>query len=198
MYESTVREDLVPTSAEKTLATAAAEGVELVDLGAPVVADPDRIVTASQIADGAEAIAAQPDVPRNLTGLLVDSNDSVTSTVTITGLAMDGVEISEVMSIAAGVGKSFTGTKIFASVTSVVVSGTSGSAAGDNLTIGVGDVIGLPKRIDNAGAVKYVSLGAVPVTADAIATGLRTSGVDANGATYDGSKVLRCAFKPGT
>ena len=197
MGEQTVREDLAPTLAEKRLMAGSADGVEWQDLGAPVVADVDRIVVASDIADGAETIAAQPDVPRNITGTLTDANDSVTSTVTIRGLDIAGRIIEEVMEIAAGVGKVFTGTKIFATVTSVVVSGTSGNAAGDTLSIGVGNVIGLPKTINNVQAVKHVWFNGAPVTPDAIAVGTSKSGVDVNGATYDGSKVLKVAYYPG-
>lgn len=196
--QATVDEANVPTQAEKRWFSSGAQGVEYADLAAPVVADPDRIVTASQIADGTEAIAAQPDVPRNLTGLLVDANDSVTSTVTMKGRDMAGRAVQEVMEIALGTGKSFTGTQIFAVVDSVVVTNTSGSAAGDNLTVGVGNVIGLPKPIAGVGAVKHTYLGAgVLVTPDAVAFGDLSSGVDASGATYNGTKVMKVAYRPG-
>lgn len=167
-------------------------------LGTPVVADPDRIVAAIQIADGAQILAAQPDVPRNLTMTLTDADDSVTATIVATGVDPSGRTVTETMQPdGAGGGKTLVGTKIFASVTSVVVSNTVGSAPGDNLEVGIGDVIGLPSDISNVTAVKYTSLGGVPVTPDAVATGVSTSGVDVNGATYDGAKVMQVFYNTG-
>lgn len=167
-------------------------------LGTPVVADVDRIVTVIQIADGAQSLAAQPDVPRNITMTLTDADDSVTADIVATGLDPAGRIVTETMSPdGAGGGKTLVGTKIFASVTSVVVSNTAGSAAGDNLEIGVGDLIGLPTDIDAAAAVKHAYLGGVRATPDAVATGISTSGVDLNGATYDGSKLMQVFYNVG-
>lgn len=172
--------------------------IRRVYLGQPVVADDDRIVTAVQIADGAQTVAAQPDTPRNITMQLTDANDSVTADVVATGVDPCGRTVTETMSPdGAGGGKTLTGTKIFASVTSVVVSNTAGSAVGDDLIVGVGDVIGLPTDIQSADAVIHTFLGAVPVTPDAVAVGESTSGVDANGATYDGSKVMEVIYNVG-
>ena len=159
-------------------------------LGAPVVADVDRIVTVVDMADGAQALAAQPDVPRNLTVALVDANASVTTgTLTIVGLDFEGNVITEVVDIPTSIGATVL-TKIFVRVTSATISGLAGEAAGDTITIGVGNVIGLPNPIVATTAVKHVNLGGVPVTSPTIATGQSTSGVDASGATYNGSKVL--------
>jgi hypothetical protein len=198
MGESTVRDDLVPTVAEKAYAQGAAAGVELVSLGAPILADVDRIVAAlDPVADGALTIAAQPDVPRNVTVTVTDANDSVTCTCTIRGKDLAGRIIEEVAQTTLGTGKVFAGTKMFAKVDSAVVSGTSGAAAGDTISVGVGDVIALPKPIVNAAAIKHAFFGGAPVTPDAIATGESTSGVDTSGGTYDGSKELRVAYYPG-
>ena len=46
-------------------------------------------------------------------------------------------------------------------------------------------------------AVTLTRVGDVPVTPDAIAVGLSTSGVDANGATYDGSKNMIVNYNTG-
>lgn len=167
-------------------------------LGAPVVADPDRVVTAVQIADGAQSINDQPDTPRNITMQLTDADDSVTADVVVTGLDPVGRVVTETMSPdGAGGGKTLTGTKIFAEVTSVVVSNTAGSAAGDELIVGVGDVIGLPTDISETSAVKHTYLGGTRVTPDAVATGVSQSGVDVNSATYDGSKLLHVIYNTG-
>lgn len=195
---------LHPTVAEKAAAAALALGVEYVDLGAPLLADVDKIVTSlDPIADGALTIAAQPTTPCNLTATLTDANDSVTAgTLTLNGLDMAGKVIQEVHAFGTVAAKTFTGTKIFASVTSGVVADEAGAASGDALTVGVGNLIGLPKPILNTSAVKLVSVNAIPVTADAIqvstaALETHLSAVDANGATYDGSKIMRVAYRPG-
>ena len=166
-------------------------------LGLPVVADNDRIVTSADWADGALTIAAQPDVPRNLTVTVTDDNDSITGgTLTITGLDARGEAVSEVLNIANG--KTLTGTKIFGSVTSAVIAGTTGTAASgtDVLIIGVGNVIGLPADIGVTAAVKHVYLGGTRVASPTIATGNQTSGVNVSAATYNGSKALHVYFAP--
>lgn len=198
MPEATVHEDLVPTIGEKAFSAAAAAGVELAELGAPALADVDRIVTSvDPVADATQTIAAQPDVPRNVTVTITDANDGVTTTTTIRGKDLAGRDIVEVAQTTLGVGKSFVGTKMFAKIDSVVSSGTTGAAAGDTITVGIGDVIALAKPIANAAAVKHVFFNGAPVTPDAIATGESTSGVNASGGTYDGAKVLRAAYRPG-
>lgn len=199
-FETTIPANLAPTAAEKAFASAAASpaGCELAYLGTPVVADPNRIVDVlDPIADGDLTVIAQPDVPRNITVTVTDANDSVSAVVTVTGKDMLGKPVSEVATIAAGVGKSFVGTKMFAQVDSAVVSGTDGAAAGDTVQVGVGNVIALPKPISNEEAVRTSWLDDVPVTPDAIATGDQTSGVDLSGETYDGTKPMRVAYRPG-
>lgn len=167
-------------------------------LGTPVVADVDRIVTAVQIADGAQTIAAQPDVPRNITMTLTDANDSVTATIVATGTDPAGNTVTETMEPdGAGGGKSLTGTKIFAWIDNVTVSNTAGSAAGDNLEVGVGNVIGLPTDIDAATAVKHTYLGGVRQASPTVAVGASMSGVDASGGTYDGSKLMHVIYNTG-
>lgn len=166
-------------------------GVNHVFLGTPIDADNDRIVASVQIADGDQVIAAQPDVPRNVTATLTDADNSVTALVTIRGKDPQGRPVSETMEPdGAGGGKTLTGTKIFAQVDQVEVSDTAGSAVGDNLIVGVGDVIGLPNDINDEEEVLHAYLGGVKVTPDAIATGESTSGIDVNSATYDGTKIM--------
>lgn len=165
-------------------------GVTNVFLGQPVVIDDNLIVTTHDIAAGGMAIAAQPDVPRNLTFVLTDADDSVTATITIDGKDIQGRPVQEVAQITLGTGKAWTGTKIFAQVDSIIVSTLSGEAAGDAIIVGIGNVIGLPNDINDEQEVLRIYVGAGEVTADAIATGESTSGIDANGATYDGSKIM--------
>ena len=168
-------------------------GAQVVYMGAPVVADVDRIVTTVAWPTGALAcsIAAQPDVPRNITIALTDVDNSCTGTLTVTGLDPAGRTVTEVLTpnVIAGAGKTLTGTKIFAYVTSAVVAGGAGSTP-DNFTIGVGNVIGLPIDISWAASVIHVFLGAVYVSTVAVSTGVSTSGIDINAATYDGSAKM--------
>ncbi len=120
--------------------------------------------------------------------------------MTITGLDPAGRVVVETMAPdAAGGGKTLTGTKIFASITSQVISDTGGTVDGgtDQLVIGVGNVIGLPSDIVATTAVKHVYLGGVHLTADAIAIGASLSGVDANGGTYDGAKLMHVLYNTG-
>lgn len=199
--ERTINETLeapnIPTSREKVMLAAARS----VFMGAPVLADVDRIVTIVDWADGTLALAAQPDVPRNITVALTDINNSITGgTVTITGLDPQGRTVTETMTPdGAGAGKALTGTKIFASVTSVIIAGTTGvPAAGvDQITVGVGNVIGVPHDLARSAEVKHVYLAAVRIAAiDAIAVGESISGIDINSGTYDGSKLMWALIIP--
>lgn len=187
----------LPGPAGKDLLTRLYGGALSLFLGAPVVADVDRIVTSVDWADGSLTIAAQPDVPRNLTVALTDADNSVTGLLTITGLDPSGRVVVETMQPdGAGGGKTLTGTKIFASVTSAVISGTSGALAGtDVVVIGVGNVIGLGIDIPAAAAVTYCALGGTKLT-PTVATGESTSGVNASAGTYDGTKLLHAFVMP--
>ncbi len=195
MGESTVDETLVPSAADKAYSSASAGGVDWQSLGAPVLADVDRIVTVlNPIADGALTVAAQPDVPRNVTVDIVDADDSSSGTCTVKGTDINGLPLVETFSwTEAG---QIVGVELFENVASAVVSDEAGAASGDTITVGVGNLIALPKQIANVEAVKLVTFAAVPVTADAVAATPRSS-VDANGATYDGSSELKVAYRPG-
>jgi hypothetical protein len=171
-------------------------GAFSVFMGAPVLADVDRIVTSIDIAAGAQVIAAQPATPCNLTLTLTDADDSVTATIVIVGLDPMGRAVTETAQITLGTGKVWVGTKIFVSVTSITVSALSGEVGGDALTAGVGSVIGLPFDIDDADAVQAVYVDNTKVTPAAIATGESTSGINASGATYDGAKLMWAIVKP--
>lgn len=198
--QSTIESDLVPTAAEKAMNEAHALGVLNLYLGTPAVLDVDRIVNElDPIADGAMTIIAQPDVPRNLICDIVDANSSTTAgTVTVAGLDMMGNVIEEIFLIAAGGTTTLVGTKIFASVTSVVITNEAGAASGDTVAIGIGDLIGLGMPIANTSAVKYTAIADVPVTPDAIQVGdVSLAAVNATGATYDGSKAMRVLVQPG-
>ncbi len=166
-------------------------------LGSPVLADADLIVTVIEPANGALVVAAQPDVPRNLTLTTVDANASISAgTVTVVGKDAQGRTVKEVFNIKTAGTK--VGTKIFASVTSATVAGVAGVGAGvDTITVGVGNIIGLPSDIVAESAVKTVLTATAIITPDAVKTGKYTSGVDCNSITYDGAKTITVFYNVG-
>lgn len=198
--EPSVKHRCYPMPRKKLAPAAIATGfVTAAYLGDPIVATNNRIVSSVDFANGTLSIAAQPDCPRNLTVTLTDANSSVTAgTVTITGLSCSGETITEVCT-AAQARTGFVGTRIFASVTSVVIAAAAGATAGtDVIVVGVGSVIGLPSPIVAAGAVKHVYLGGVRIASPTIATGQYNSGVNASSGTYNGSKGMIVYYAPGS
>lgn len=166
-------------------------------LGLPLDATADHMYASTQWADGTLAIALQPDVPRNVTATLTDGDNSVTGLLTITGKDWKGRVIVETMQpLGDGNGKTLVGTKIFAEITSQVITDTAGSAGADLLVIGIGDVIGVPYDLLNASAIAFAWLGGVKLTPDAVAIGAGTSGVDVNSGTMDGAKWLHVIIQP--
>lgn len=182
----------VPNVEEAALIGKLQKGIQSLFMGAPILADADRIVASVDWADGALVVAAQPDVPRNITIALTDADNSVTGLITVTGKDARGRTVVETMEPdGAGAGKTLTGTKIFAKVDSVVVSGTAGAAPGsDVVVVGVGDVIGTPNDLDSEAVLHHAYLGGVRQAAPVLATGVSTSGINASAGTYDGTKIL--------
>lgn len=180
----------IPNAEEASLLSKGQGGIQSIFMGAPILADVDRIVTSEDWDDGTLTIAAQPDVPRNITVTLTDANDSVSGVCTIVGTDIRGRTVTEVMTVETGTGKAFVGTKIFASVTSLTISGTTGATAStDVVTAGVGNVIGTPMDLDSVATVRHAYLGGTKLT-PTVTTGVSLSGIDASGGTYDGSKIL--------
>lgn len=112
-------------------------------LGSPVVDDVDRIVTSANMKVGAYTIAAQPDVPRNITvtQTAVDAEDT-NGTVVIVGTDIAGNVITE--TITPNAGATVAGAKAFKTVTSVTGAGWVIGGGNDTITVGVGGLIGLP------------------------------------------------------
>lgn len=188
------------STAEHAILTALQAGGNsfFVALGAPVVADDDRIVAEVDWDDGTLTIAAQPDVPRNITAQLTDADNSTSGLLTVTGTDIAGRVISETMSPnGAGGGKTLTGTKIFKTITSVVISGSSGSGDDDHLIVGVGNVIGVPVDLADTAEVVACHLGGTLIGSPTVAIGVSTSGIDASASTYNGSKVLDAVIQMG-
>lgn len=168
------------------------KGIQSLFMGAPILADADRVVASCDWADGSLVIAAQPDVPRNITVVLTDADDSVTGLITVTGVDARGRTVVETMAPdGEGEGKTLTGTKLFARVDSVVISDTAGAEVDvDLVVVGVGNVIGTPFDLDSDAVVHHVYLGGALQESPTVSTGVSLSGIDASAGTYDGSKML--------
>lgn len=132
---------VTPATAKRlTTLTRVTEELGLGAPAAPLAATASYIVTTRVIAGGSQPLASQPDVPRNATILVVDTNTSISAgTVTINGVDQLGAPQTEVLNLA--VALTFTGTVLWASITSVVVAGLVGNGAADTLAVGIGSTI---------------------------------------------------------
>lgn len=106
------------------------------------IAVANKIVTSVAIANGAQIIANQPDVPRNITIAVTDMDTSIDAgVVTVTGTDIKGDLLVEAFDLTTAL--VFVGTSNFATITSVVVSALHGAALGDTLIVGVGSNVQL-------------------------------------------------------
>lgn len=153
-----------------------------------------------------------PDVPRKLVLTLVDNaGDDLAGTVTLTGLNVEGEEITETITVVAET-VSYTTENVFATFTEGTHDfGETGTATDDTLNIGQGAAIGLPSK--NAVPILVVSTGTVetPASTDPDQGALtftdvpdgssdyevwyRTMGVDT---TLDGGEFMRLAITGST
>lgn len=158
----------------------------------PIVQAVANLVASVAIADGAQIIAAQPDVPRNIEVALTDGDSSITAgNIVLVGTDAAGASVTETHVIASGSGtQTFVGTKIYGSLTSVTVDSIAGNTGADLLEVGSGKVIGVPNNIVAAGAVKHVYFNNVREASPTVTAGVQLSGVDVSASTYDGAKRL--------
>jgi len=164
--------------------------VSLVNLGTPVVADVDRIVTSANMKVGAYTVAAQPDVPRNITATRTVVGDADTpGTLLITGTSVEDKVITETITVGAH-GVTVAGVKAFKTVTSVVGAGWVIATDNDTITVGVGGVLGLPALVVAAADILLGVLGTT-ITAHTPLAGGTAEGttIDMSAGTYDGSKA---------
>lgn len=109
---------------------------------AGVVADVDRIVTTANMKNTTTyTIAAQPDVPRNITvtHTAVGAVDTL-GTIAVVGTDANDAALSETLTPSNGV--TVSGTKAFKTVTSAIGTGWIIGEGNDTITIGVGAVVG--------------------------------------------------------
>lgn len=149
-------------------------------------------VAISDLVAGACTVAAQPDYPRNLRGILTDANATITSaTLTIFGQDQNGVPISDVLTFSAA-GSQYT-VKAFSKVTSVtwaLVSGTV-TTTSDTIALGYGTKLGL---IAAPNAVYDRLIKAEFNGADDAGTFSATYGLYTPAGTLDGAKPLEIMF----
>lgn len=137
-------------TAKKVMAAAFLASSLLVDLGAPDALDADGLVTSvalTTVGTAATTVGltgavvsggvATLDVPRNITAALSSAG---TMSLTITGKDVYGNAMVEKLDIAAGT--SAAGKKAFKTVS--LITRTSNGLTDPNLTVGFGDVLGLP------------------------------------------------------
>lgn len=158
-----------------------------VNLGTPRDDEAARAVTSANMKVGTYTIANQPDVPRNLTvtHTAVSTADTL-GTIAIVGTDYAGNALTETLTPSNGT--VVAGTKAFRSVTSITGAGWVIAAGNDTVTVGYGDLIGLPVQLAGTGTL----LGALDTTLAVKATtggSLPTSTVaETNG---NASKVLK-------
>ena len=160
-------------------------------LGTPVVADVDRIVTSANMKVGAYTVAAQPDIPRNVT-VTVTAGDTADTmgTVVVVGTDINGNALTETITPVAG--STVAGTKAFKTVTSVtgagwVIDGSEGT--NDTITVGVGNLLGLPILIAAAANCRLGIVGTALVTPTTAAGTIDGCTVDLSAGTYNGTKA---------
>ena len=112
---------------------------------APIAAELISIVAAlDPVANVTLTIAAQPDYPRKLQIDLVDANSSISAgVVTLIGVGVHGQAVTQAVPLTGGSATTIT-THAYATLTSAIVTGLVGAAAGDTISIGVGAALGLP------------------------------------------------------
>ena len=171
-------------------------------LGTPALSVSNGIKTSTSIVNGTiNSFSGQMDFPRNITATITDSNNSIVSgTIRFNGSDVNGFGHGETWTFSPGV-LTFTGSKIFAKITDVVVNLT-GLSGDETIIIGFGNLIGLPYDISNTnygqtGAVKHVFFGGARVLSPVIYSGVNSSAVDVSSLTYNGAKQLIAWVNPG-
>ena len=162
------------------------------DAGAPPLADVDRIVTVTDMIVGAYVIANASPVgggAMNVTFTMADADGSDTvGTVLVTGTDLDDQVLTEtIIPTQNGITQ---GTRAFKTVVSAVGAGWVTNGGADQVTMGFGDLIGLPDLLVN-NTVLFAVFNAVREVAAAVTfstTVLALNTVDLTSAT-NGSAV---------
>ena len=161
------------------------------DLGTPLVADPDKVVVSVDMKVGAYTIAAQPDVPRNITvtSTAVGTADTM-GTITVVGTDVDNQPLTEVITPVSG--SLVAGLKAFKTVASVtgagwVIDAVEGTK--DTIIVGIGTALGMPVVLGATSEIRLGFVGVAPLVPVVAAGGtLAGSTVDLSAGTYNGTK----------
>jgi hypothetical protein len=171
----------------------ASSACRLYNLGAPDLADDDLIVTSTNMKVGSYTIAAQPDIPRNITVTATAGGTADTmGTITITGTNYSDEEISEEIIPVAG--STVAGALAFKTVSSVVGAGwviDGSGATNDTIVVGTGNKLGLHLELDVASEVIMGVLGTTITATNATVStpaSLEGTTIDMSSATYNGIK----------
>lgn len=136
------------------------------------------------------SFSAQPDFPRNVVITPGGSTNSIAAgTAVVTGTNIYGKVISENFALTNNQTSATTGSKAFASVTSVAIPATDGASA--QISVGVGQKLGVPRCLNNAGEYAFSEFnGAYETTRGTMAVNSTTveSNTFAPNGTMDGSK----------
>lgn len=163
----------------------------MIYLGAPILADVDRVVVSANMKVGAYTIAAQPDVPRNITVTATAGGTADTmGTILVTGTNVDGDVITETLTPVAG--STVAGAKAFKTVASVVGAGwviDAVEGTNDTITVGVGNLLGLPIVIAGGTNCRLGVLGVAFVTPTTTVGVIELCTVDLSSGTYNGTKA---------
>lgn len=131
-------------SHDDTLAAVSGQDADYMYLPNILAATTSAKATQYDVNLGAGALAGivQPDVPRNVIVNFTDANASISAfQLDFVGTAPDGTAVSEQFVFAGGLDQ--TGSKIFATITSITLTSVTGQGAGDTLDIGHGDKLGV-------------------------------------------------------
>jgi hypothetical protein len=112
--------------------------------------DPDRIVKETDMVVGAYTVAAQPDVPRNITVTVTagDTSDTL-GTIVVMGTDVSGAVLTETITPIANA--TVDGASCFKKITSVVGVGwavDTVEGTNDTIMVGVGDIKAVPSKYE--------------------------------------------------
>lgn len=174
--------------------------LELQSIDNAIVADDDRILvdqaTSGSVITTVTSFLAQPDVCRAVSVLPGGTTADVPAGgIDFTGTNFFGATITETLTLAANASTLKSGLQAFCSVTSIVFPIQDGAAA--TYDVGVIDVLGLKRCMDDAGSVAWASFDGAFETTDptivANATVIDKNTINPNG-TLDGAKDLKVYF----
>jgi len=140
-------------------------------LAAPIAAELVSVVAQVAMADGAQVIAAQPDVARHLQVDIVDGDASVTAGILrLTGIGAGGQTVTEDVDLTGGTATKDT-TYAYAQVAAEII-GLVGATGADLVSVGVGSALGLPVP---AGSTNFAVNKTVVADVDEAVAGVDTT-----------------------